>query len=127
MKRSVLLSVAAVSTLLISTAPASAAAEKAPPPAKHEISAKAEQFYFMLPDRFANGDRRNDRGGLAGDRLATGYDPDDKGFYHGGDLRGVIDKLDYIQGLGTTAIWMAPVFKNRPVQGDSAGYHGYWI
>ncbi|GAA4441006.1 pullulanase-type alpha-1,6-glucosidase [Phytohabitans houttuyneae] len=127
MKRSVLLSVAAVSTLLISTAPASAAAEKAPPPAKHEITAKAEQFYFMLPDRFANGDRRNDRGGLAGDRLATGYDPGDKGFYHGGDLRGVIDKLDYIQGLGTTAIWMAPVFKNRPVQGDSAGYHGYWI
>ena len=61
----------------------------------------------------------------------TGYDPTDKGFYHGGDLKGVIDKLDYIQGLGTTAIWLAPVFKNRPVQGSggdvSAGYHGYWI
>ncbi|MEV6599644.1 pullulanase-type alpha-1,6-glucosidase [Actinoplanes sp. NPDC051346] len=90
-----------------------------------------EQFYFVLPDRFANGDTGNDRGGLAGDRLATGYDPTDKGFYHGGDLRGVIDRLDYIQGLGTTAIWLAPVFKNRPVQGSgadvSAGYHGYWI
>ncbi|MFI1992656.1 pullulanase-type alpha-1,6-glucosidase [Actinoplanes sp. NPDC020271] len=90
-----------------------------------------EQYYFVLPDRFANGDKSNDRGGLTGDRLSTGYDPADKGFYHGGDLKGVIDKLDYIQGLGTTAIWLAPVFKNRPVQGSgndiSAGYHGYWI
>src|SRR5678816_1032267 len=65
----------------------------------------AEQFYFVLPDRFANGDSRNDRGGYPGDRTKTGYDPTDKGFYHGGDLQGVIDKLDYIQGLGTTAIW----------------------
>ncbi|WP_320066906.1 pullulanase-type alpha-1,6-glucosidase [Micromonospora sp. RTGN7] len=93
--------------------------------------ARAEQFYFVLPDRFANGNPRNDSGGLAGDRLATGLDPLDKGFYHGGDLKGVLDKLDYIQGLGTTAIWLAPIFKNRPVQGTgadvSAGYHGYWI
>ncbi|GLH98980.1 pullulanase-type alpha-1,6-glucosidase [Phytohabitans aurantiacus] len=106
--------------------PAAAAAAVPQAPAT-----RAEQFYFVLPDRFANGDSRNDRGGLAGDRLSTGYDPADKGFYHGGDLRGLIDKLDYIQGLGTTAIWMAPVFKNRPVQGSgadvSAGYHGYWI
>jgi pullulanase-type alpha-1,6-glucosidase len=91
----------------------------------------AEQFYFVLPDRFADGDPGNNRGGLPGDRLSTGYDPTDKGFYHGGDLRGVINNLDYIQGLGTTAIWLAPVFKNRPVQGSgadvSAGYHGYWI
>ncbi|MEO3777847.1 pullulanase-type alpha-1,6-glucosidase [Micromonospora sp. B11E3] len=92
---------------------------------------RAEQFYFVLPDRFANGDPRNDSGGLTGDRLSTGLDPKDKGFYHGGDLKGVMDRLDYIQGLGTTAIWLAPVFKNRPVQGSgddvSAGYHGYWI
>lgn len=93
--------------------------------------ARAEQFYFVLPDRFANGDRRNDAGGLTGGRLSTGLDPKDKGFYHGGDLKGVMDRLDYIEGLGTTAIWLAPVFKNRPVQGTgadaSAGYHGYWI
>src|SRR5262245_15085950 len=50
-----------------------------------------EQFYFARPDRFANGDRGNGRGGLPGDRMSTGYDPSDKGFYHGGDLRGVID------------------------------------
>jgi len=54
MKRTVLLSFVAVSTLLIGTAPATAAQASAPPPAKHEITAKAEQFYFMLPDRFAN-------------------------------------------------------------------------
>ncbi|WBB54024.1 pullulanase-type alpha-1,6-glucosidase [Verrucosispora sp. WMMD573] len=92
---------------------------------------EAEQFYFVLPDRFANGDPRNDRGGLVGDRLRTGYDPTDKGFYQGGDLKGLTERLDYIDGLGTTAIWLAPVFKNRPVQGEgddvSAGYHGYWI
>ncbi|NJC83352.1 pullulanase-type alpha-1,6-glucosidase [Planosporangium mesophilum] len=88
---------------------------------------RAEQFYFALPDRFANGDPANDRGGLTGDRSSTGYDPADKGYYHGGDIKGVTDRLDYIQGLGTTAIWLAPIFRNRPVQGDSAGYHGYWI
>jgi hypothetical protein len=90
-----------------------------------------ERFYFVMADRFANGSTANDRGGLTGDRLATGYDPADKGFYHGGDLQGVTDKLDYIKGLGTTAIWLTPSFKNRPVQGSganaSAGYHGYWI
>src|SRR5690606_36345447 len=44
-----------------------------------------EVIYFLLPDRFANGDPANDRGGLEGDRLVTGYDPTDPGFYHGGD------------------------------------------
>jgi glycosidase len=90
-----------------------------------------EVIYFLLPDRFANGDTSNDRGGLQGDRLQTGFDPTSKAFYNGGDLAGVLQKLDYIQGLGATAIWLAPVFRNKPVQGgpgqESAGYHGYWI
>jgi pullulanase-type alpha-1,6-glucosidase len=90
-----------------------------------------ERYYFVMADRFANGDPANDRGGLSGDKLKTGYDPTNSGYYHGGDLKGVMDKLDYIKGLGTTAIWLTPSFKNRPVQGtppnDSAGYHGYWI
>ncbi|PXA88225.1 alpha-amylase [Caulobacter sp. D4A] len=90
-----------------------------------------EVIYFVLPDRFANGDPSNDRGGLKGDRLATGFDPADKGFFHGGDLKGLAGKLDYIQGLGATAIWLAPIFANKPVQGpkghESAAYHGYWI
>ncbi|MET7788035.1 pullulanase-type alpha-1,6-glucosidase [Streptomyces sp900116325] len=98
-------------------------------PARHDLT--REQFYFVMPDRFADGDPSNDRGGLTGSRLETGYDPTDKGFYQGGDLKGLTDRLDYIKGLGTTAIWLAPIFKNRPVQGTgkdaSAGYHGYWI
>jgi pullulanase-type alpha-1,6-glucosidase len=84
-----------------------------------------------MTDRFANGDPRNDRGGLTGDRLTTGFDPTDKGFYQGGDLKGLIDRLDYVKGLGSTAVWLTPTFQNRPVQGEgsdvSAGYHGYWI
>jgi glycosidase len=90
-----------------------------------------EQFYFVMTDRFANGTTSNDTGGLTGGRLATGFDPMDKGFYHGGDLAGLISKLDYIKGLGTSSIWLTPSFVNKPVQGppgqESAGYHGYWI
>ncbi|MFC8504090.1 pullulanase-type alpha-1,6-glucosidase [Pedococcus sp. NPDC057267] len=90
-----------------------------------------ERYYFVMTDRFANGDPSNDRGGLTGDKSVTGFDPTNSGYYHGGDLKGIESKLDYIKGLGTTAIWLTPSFKNRPVQGtppnDSAGYHGYWI
>jgi glycosidase len=90
-----------------------------------------EIVYFVLPDRFENGDSANDRGGLTGDRLTTGFDPTHKGFFHGGDLKGLTARLDYIQGLGATAIWLGPIYKNKPVQGpagdESAGYHGYWI
>lgn len=90
-----------------------------------------EVMYFVLPDRFANGDARNDRGGIPGDRLAHGFDPTHKGFYHGGDLAGLAGKLDYIQALGATAIWLGPIYRNKPVQGrpgrESSGYHGYWI
>ena len=90
-----------------------------------------EVIYFVLPDRFENGDAKNDQGGLKGGRLQTGYDPAAKGFFHGGDLAGLTKRLDYIEGLGTTAIWFAPIFKNKPVQGpkgdESAGYHGYWV
>ncbi|MCF2125243.1 pullulanase-type alpha-1,6-glucosidase [Strepomyces sp. STD 3.1] len=134
--------VAAVTVTALAAAllpPLAARADTPPAPPSDAKLAKAdtrhdltrEQFYFVLPDRFANGDTRNDRGGLTGTRLATGYDPTDKGFYQGGDLKGLTDRLDYIKGMGTTAIWMAPLFKNQPVQGTgenaSAGYHGYWI
>ena len=99
-----------------------------------ERGVEDEVIYFVLPDRFANGDTANDLGGYPKDRLVSGYDPTHKGFYHGGDLKGLTEKLDYIQGMGVTAIWFAPIFKNKPVQGDpgnpgsfSAGYHGYWV
>ncbi len=90
-----------------------------------------EIIYFVMPDRFENGDPGNDRGGLKGNRLKTGYDPTHTGYWHGGDLKGLTSRLDYLQGLGITAIWFTPIFKNKPVQGpqgqESAGYHGYWV
>jgi glycosidase len=90
-----------------------------------------EIIYFVLPDRFENGNPANDRGGVSGDRLQNGFDPTSKAFFHGGDLQGLTARLDNIQALGATAVWLTPVFKNKPVQGgpgqESAGYHGYWI
>ncbi|GHB07101.1 1,4-alpha-glucan branching enzyme [Streptomyces tendae] len=136
-RRVAAVTVTALAAALLPPLAARADAPPAPPSdaklaktaARHDLT--REQFYFVLPDRFANGDAGNDRGGLTGTRLATGYDPTDKGFYQGGDLKGLTEKLDYIKGLGTTSIWMAPIFKNQPVQGTgkdaSAGYHGYWI
>ncbi|MDR3033738.1 MAG: DUF3372 domain-containing protein, partial [Kitasatospora sp.] len=138
--RAAVLVAASLIAATLGAAPLAAAAPAGPaaPPSDKDLAATAsrhdltrEQFYFVLPDRFANGSTGNDTGGITGGRLDNGLDPADKGFYHGGDLQGLIDKLDYIQDLGTTAIWMAPIFKNQPVQGTgadaSAGYHGYWI
>lgn len=90
-----------------------------------------EVIYFVLPDRFENGDATNDHGGPALGPLVDGFDPTRAGFYHGGDIQGVTKRLDYIQGLGATAVWLAPIFRNRAVQGspghESAAHHGYWI
>ena len=90
-----------------------------------------EIIYFVLPDRFENGDTANDRGGLSGGPLDHGFDPTSKGFFNGGDLKGLTSRLDYIEGLGATAIWLGPIYQNKAVQGpkglESAGYHGYWI
>ena len=84
------------------------------------------QIYFVMTDRFANGDPSNDEAGLTGFPAVTGYDPTDIGYFHGGDLKGLTSKLDYIQGLGFNSIWITPPVKQRYVQGDSAAYHGYW-
>ncbi len=111
-------------------APARGNAAAAPAPLA-ERQLEDEIIYFVLPDRFENGDPANDRGGLKGGPLQHGFDPTHKGFYHGGDLKGLTARLDYIQNMGVTAIWFAPIFKNKPVQGkpgeESAGYHGYWV
>ena len=124
--RSILLAATA-----LGLAPAALAQTAAAPTDFRARTPEQEVIYFVLPDRFDNGDPGNDRGGLKGDRLATGFDPTAKGFYHGGDLKGLTRRLDYIQGMGITAIWFAPVFKNKVVQGpkgdESAGYHGYWV
>ena len=118
---------AAAPALAADAGPAAGAA----PGAFRDRLPQDEVMYFLLPDRFENGDVSNDRGGLSGGRLVTGFDPTSKAFYHGGDLKGVLARLDYIQSLGATAVWLAPIYKNKPVQGapghESAGYHGYWI
>ncbi|HSP75545.1 MAG TPA: alpha-amylase family glycosyl hydrolase, partial [Cryobacterium sp.] len=90
-----------------------------------------EQFYFVMTDRFEDADPANNTAGLGDDPQVSGYDPTDQGFFNGGDLAGLHSQLDYIEGLGTSALWLTPSFMNRPVQGEgehaSAGYHGYWI
>jgi glycosidase len=91
-----------------------------------ERDVRDDVFYFVMPDRFDNGDLTNDTGGISGDRLDHGFDPYDKGMYHGGDMQGLEGQLDYLQGLGITAIWMTPILKNQTIQGDSSAYHGYW-
>ncbi len=132
-------SVAALALTACMAMPLMAQAPSAAPRAAAAASSDAfrarpaddEVIYFVLPDRFANGSTANDRGGIRGDRLRHGFDPTHKGFYQGGDLAGLIANLDYIQSMGVTAIWFAPVFKNKAVQGgpgeESAGYHGYWV
>lgn len=68
-------------------------------------------IYFIMTDRFYDGDTSNDKDVIKGDLSA----------YNGGDFQGIIDKLDYIKNLGFTAIWISPVVENQ-----SMGYHGYW-
>jgi len=106
-------------TLIVAGSPVKAATT----PAAH-----AEMIYFVMLDRFANGDPTNDTGGLAGGPTSTGFQPSDPGFYHGGDLRGLIQEIPYIKSLGFTAIWVTPVVRQLPVAADgkSAAYHGYW-
>ena len=90
-----------------------------------------EVFYFVLPDRFHNGDTSNDLGAAAGDKKRAlsrgGLDKSHKGMYHGGDIAGLTEKLPYLDNMGISAIWLTPVLRNQAVQADSAGYHGYWI
>lgn len=86
-----------------------------------------QTFYFVLADRFYNGDPDNDTGGIPGDRMDHGFDPTVVSHYHGGDFVGLMQQLDYLSGLGITAIWVTPPFKNKAVQDGTAGYHGYWI
>jgi alpha-amylase len=88
--------------------------------------APSQVLYMVMTDRFANGDTTNDRGGLTGGPDDHGFDPSRISHYHGGDFRGLIGKLDYLKGLGITAVWVTPPNKNKPYQPNSAGYHGYW-
>lgn len=84
-------------------------------------------FYFVLPDRFNNGDPANDHGSKTISISRGGYDPYHMGRFHGGDLAGLEQQLDYIQGMGITAIWLTPILRNQAMQNGIAGYHGYWV
>ncbi len=118
-----------VAALLAAVAP-SRAGDRAPDPVsvpRFTHPGGGQVFYFLLTDRFANGSTANDTGGIAGGPDVSGFDPTRISHYHGGDFIGLTSKLDYIKGLGVTAIWITPPFVNKPMQEGTAGYHGYWI
>lgn len=75
-------------------------------------------MYLIMPDRFADGDTTNNEP-IAG--MST-YDRNEPRGYHGGDLRGITEHLDYLKELGVTTVWTTPVLANNPKGGD---YHGY--
>ena len=85
-----------------------------------------ESAYFVMTDRYANGDTSNDNGGLKAGVYEAGFDPTDHGMFHGGDFKGLTNSLDRIKKLGFTSIWVTPPVKQQTVQGNSAAYHGYW-
>lgn len=87
----------------------------------------ADFVYLLMPDRFANGDPSNDSFKDMRDTTANRSNPFDR---HGGDLQGVIDRLDYLKSLGVTSIWMTPVVENDMARTSEGGasrstYHGY--
>lgn len=89
-------------------------------------SSSDESIYFVMVDRFENGDTTNDNAGFIAGDPTGGFDPSDPGYWHGGDIKGLTNRLSYIASLGFTSIWITPPVKQKYVQGSSAGYHGYW-
>ncbi len=82
-----------------------------------------DQFiYFLLVDRFHNG--RKNIPPYDPETIPVGRDDSEGENWQGGTLKGVIDRLDYIKGLGCTAVWLSPIFKNRS---EMNTYHGYGI
>lgn len=79
-------------------------------------------LYFVLTDRFDDGDARNN------DQGAGEFDRSRRDRYQGGDLAGLARRLDYIRGLGATGVWLTPPVANQWLDGPGgyAGYHGYW-
>ena len=85
-----------------------------------------ESVYFVMTDRFENGDTSNDYGGTDKSVSVSGYLPDDIGWWHGGDFKGLTKRLDYIKSMGFTSLWITPPVVQKSVQGNSSAYHGYW-
>jgi hypothetical protein len=97
---------------------ASGSTEKpAPAPTAAGAPFRPRAVYFVMVDRFANGDLSND-----GDA-----DPSDPQAFHGGDLAGLTQRLDWLAALHVDTIWLSPIFRMRttPWHGHGA-FHGYW-
>lgn len=77
---------------------------------------RSEVVYQLMVDRFANGDYANDY------RVVENA----PARYHGGDWRGVEERLDYLENLGVTSLWISPIVKNVETDAGVDGYHGYW-
>ncbi|HET7571486.1 MAG TPA: alpha-amylase family glycosyl hydrolase [Gaiellaceae bacterium] len=130
---------AALAALLVAAAtgsrtgaPSGALAAKLAAPAAPPALA-SDRIYFVLTDRYANGDPSNDSGGYSGDHTQTGYDPSSTAWWHGGDFAGLtgtctdpVHGLARIKSLGFNAIWVTPPVVNQVDSGGSGGYHGYW-
>lgn len=86
-----------------------------------------EVVYFLLPTRFERGDTANNQGGLTGERLKADFYLTAKGFCHGSDLKGRFKRLEYVPGLGSTAISVAPIFKHQAVSNESSRHHRHSI
>ena len=96
-------------------------------PAVSPADFRNETIYFLMTDRFADGDPFNNN--IYGDE----YKPGNLRYYQGGDFKGLIDNLDYIKDMGFTAIWITPPvmqpegrYVNSGENYDATGYHGYW-
>ena len=80
-------------------------------------------LYMLMPDRFANGNPKNDAFKTMRDKTCDRTAPS---LRHGGDLEGIRQHLDYFNQLGVTALWFTPVLENdSPNDGKNSTYHGY--
>ena len=85
--------------------------------ARNSFSSK-DVMYLIMPDRFANGDPSNDSQPNLTEKVNRNL-PSGR---HGGDLRGIINNLDYLQNLGVTALWLTPANEDNE---KKTSYHGY--
>ncbi|MGD7008006.1 type I pullulanase [Metabacillus sp. 84] len=94
--------------------------------AKDEFDWDEARIYFMLTDRFYDGDPANN------DPNGENYDKKHPESYHGGDFAGILKKLDYLEDMGINTIWITPIVDNvdwnirSGKKGAQYGYHGYW-
>ncbi|MDY0058909.1 MAG: alpha-amylase family glycosyl hydrolase [Myxococcota bacterium] len=84
-----------------------------------------EVIYFIVTDRFVDGDPANNEAGLRDDGTPL-HDRTKPQRYHGGDLPGILSKIDYLRKLGVTAVWMTPIVENVVEDDGRTGYAGYW-